>query len=37
VEAWAELLDEDLNLTIMDAGSQQIAKSKLYMYGAKCQ
>jgi hypothetical protein len=36
-EAWAELLDEDLNLTTMDAGSQQIVKSKLYMYGAKCQ
>jgi len=28
-EAQAELLDEDLNLAEMDAGSQQIKKNKL--------
>lgn len=32
-EAQAELLDEDLNLAEMDAGSQQIAKNKLYVDG----
>ena len=32
-EAQVELLDEDLNLAEMDAGSQQIAKNKLYVDG----